>query len=66
VFHCASGKDRTGMVAALVLTLLGVPEDDIATDFALTELATTGLIADWRAAYPGRELVWRGYGRAPV
>ena len=27
VFHCASGKDRTGLLAALLLTLLGV--DDV-------------------------------------
>jgi protein-tyrosine phosphatase len=65
VFHCASGKDRTGLLAALVLSLLGVAEDDIAADFALTELATERLIADWKAAYPTRTLNWPGYGRAP-
>ncbi|MFE4519003.1 tyrosine-protein phosphatase [Kitasatospora sp. NPDC056783] len=65
VFHCASGKDRTGLVAALLLTALGVSEDDIAADFALTELATPHLVADWHAAHPGRELRWPGYGRAP-
>ncbi|MBD0693613.1 tyrosine-protein phosphatase [Streptomyces sp. CBMA123] len=65
VFHCASGKDRTGLIAALVLTLLGVSEDDIAADFALTERATPHLIADWHAAHPGRTLGWPGYGRAP-
>jgi len=27
VFHCASGKDRTGLLAALVLSILGVPEE---------------------------------------
>jgi protein-tyrosine phosphatase len=37
VFHCASGKDRTGLLAALVLALVGVAEDDIVADFALTE-----------------------------
>lgn len=66
VFHCASGKDRTGLLAALVLALLDVPDEQIAADFALTELATERLIADWRAAYPGRELRWPGYGRAPA
>ncbi|MFJ9947289.1 tyrosine-protein phosphatase [Kitasatospora sp. NPDC091207] len=65
VFHCASGKDRTGLIAALVLALLGVPEADIAADFALTELATPHLVADWHAANPGRALRWPGYGRAP-
>jgi protein-tyrosine phosphatase len=66
VFHCASGKDRTGLLAALVLALVGVAEDDIVADFALTELATDRLIADWQAAHPGRTLNWPGYGRAPA
>ncbi|MGW6915740.1 tyrosine-protein phosphatase [Kitasatospora sp. NPDC054939] len=65
VFHCASGKDRTGLIAALVLALLGVSEDDIAADFALTELASPRFVADWHAANPGRELRWPGFGRAP-
>lgn len=65
VFHCASGKDRTGLLASLVLALLGVAEDDVVADFALTELATERLIADWRTANPARTLKWPGYGRAP-
>ncbi len=66
VFHCASGKDRTGLLAGLVLGLLGVAEEDILADFALTELATDRLLADWRAANPGRTMGWPGYGRAPA
>lgn len=66
VFHCASGKDRTGLIAALVLTLLGVDEEQILADFALTELATARLAADWHAAHPGRTLRWPSYGRAPA
>ncbi|MFC0506279.1 tyrosine-protein phosphatase [Micromonospora costi] len=65
VFHCASGKDRTGLLAALLLALLGVDDDQIAEDFALTELATERLVADWHALHPDRTLVWPGYGRAP-
>jgi protein-tyrosine phosphatase len=65
VIHCASGKDRTGLVAALVVGLLGVAADDIAADYALTELATERLRADWRTAHPGRELIWPVYARAP-
>ncbi|MEU4337791.1 tyrosine-protein phosphatase [Micromonospora lupini] len=65
VFHCASGKDRTGLLAALLLALLGVDEEQIAADFALTELATARLVADWQALNPDRVLVWPGYGRAP-
>ncbi|CAM5368879.1 protein-tyrosine-phosphatase [Streptomyces tanashiensis] len=66
VFHCASGKDRTGLLAAVVLALLDVPDEEILADFALTELATERLIGDWRAAHPGREPRWPGYGRAPA
>jgi hypothetical protein len=39
VFHCTSGKDRTGIVAALTLDLLGVPDATIVADYALTEEA---------------------------
>lgn len=66
VFHCTSGKDRTGLIAALVLTLLGVDEEQILADFALTELATARLTADWHAANPGRTMRWPAYGRAPA
>ena len=34
--HCAAGKDRTGVVSAILLALLGVPRPVIAADFALT------------------------------
>lgn len=66
VFHCTSGKDRTGLIAALVLTLLGVDEQQVLDDFALTELATARLTADWHAANPGRTMRWPAYGRAPA
>jgi len=36
VFHCAVGKDRTGLLAALVLGALGVGHEVIAADYALT------------------------------
>ena len=34
--HCAAGKDRTGLVVAMVLSALGVPPDIVAEDYALT------------------------------
>jgi protein-tyrosine phosphatase len=37
VIHCAGGKDRTGLLAALLLHLAGVGDDDIAADYALSE-----------------------------
>lgn len=36
VIHCSGGKDRTGLLAALVHTALGVHEDDVYQDFMLT------------------------------
>jgi protein tyrosine/serine phosphatase len=39
VVHCIAGKDRTGVVSALTLALLGVSEDVIADDYTLSEVA---------------------------
>lgn len=36
VFHCAAGKDRTGVLAATILSILGVPDEDIIEDYTLT------------------------------
>jgi protein tyrosine/serine phosphatase len=35
--HCAAGKDRTGVVIALALALVGVKRDAIVADYALTD-----------------------------
>jgi protein-tyrosine phosphatase len=37
LFHCAAGKDRTGVAAALVLSALGVSDEQIVADYALTD-----------------------------
>lgn len=52
VFHCAAGKDRTGVLAALVLALLGVDEDTILGDYALTTDAMHQILARYRAENP--------------
>jgi protein-tyrosine phosphatase len=33
LFHCTAGKDRTGFAAAIVLRLLGVPEEHVVADY---------------------------------
>ncbi|MEU4212385.1 tyrosine-protein phosphatase [Streptomyces sp. NPDC026206] len=66
VFHCHSGKDRTGLLAMLVLALIGVHQDDIVADFTLTGLATERLVAEWHADHPDLTLKWPAYGRAPA
>ncbi len=35
LFHCMGGRDRTGMIAMLVLALVGVAPEDIAADYEL-------------------------------
>jgi len=37
VFHCTAGKDRTGVGAALLLTALGVPEEQVIADYRATD-----------------------------
>ena len=39
LIHCAAGKDRTGMLAALTHHLLGVHPDDMIADYLLTNVA---------------------------
>lgn len=36
-FHCAAGRDRTGVLAAMLLLVLGASDDDIVTDYARTD-----------------------------
>ena len=38
LFHCFTGKDRTGILAALLLGTAGVSRDDIAADYAVSQI----------------------------
>lgn len=42
VFHCSAGKDRTGVVAAFILTLLGVGHHEILEEYAITSQYLSG------------------------
>jgi protein-tyrosine phosphatase len=44
VFHCSAGKDRTGIISALILAFLGVPDEIIAADYALSAPAMVHII----------------------
>ena len=44
VFHCAAGKDRTGVLAAIVLSLLGVDESIIVADYHRTAASMDALM----------------------
>ncbi|MBA2668119.1 MAG: tyrosine-protein phosphatase [Trueperaceae bacterium] len=45
LFHCTVGKDRTGLVAALLLEALGVPRSAVVQDYALTHDRIDGVRA---------------------
>lgn len=45
VFHCTAGKDRTGLLAALVLGAVGVDRATIVSDYALTAAAMEHVLA---------------------
>jgi protein-tyrosine phosphatase len=48
VFHCSGGKDRTGVVAALVLRALGVADTAIVEDYALSEANLAEAVREYR------------------
>lgn len=70
VVHCLGGKDRTGLVCALLLRNAGVSEEDVVADYALSEERLAEVHAQWvNAARSPEERAFRGklgYSPAPV
>ena len=61
VVHCTAGKDRTGLIVALVLGLVGVPVTTIVEDYTLTAQYLVGTYLDevrQRAANNGIPWEW--------
>ena len=52
VFHCSAGKDRTGVLSALILAFLGVPDEIIVEDYSLSAAAMERLLERLKAEYP--------------
>ncbi|KAL1946463.1 hypothetical protein VTO73DRAFT_14567 [Trametes versicolor] len=55
IFHCTAGKDRTGVLAALLLKLAGVDDETIARDYALTRVGRE----------PAREMIMKRLSKVP-
>ena len=56
VVHCHGGKDRTGIVVALLLTIAGVPRETIIEDYTLSEAQLEPVHTAWlerTEPYPG-------------
>jgi protein-tyrosine phosphatase len=52
VVHCMGGKDRTGLVSALLLRLAGVDRETIGADYALSSANLAPVTAAWIEAAP--------------
>ena len=56
LIHCTAGKDRTGLVVALLLLTLGVPEETVLADYTMSNLFydhfRKGIIADLKQVAP--------------
>ena len=57
LFHCAVGKDRTGILSAFVYSILGVPDEDIIEDYALTAASMEAFIEGLKKDPKGWEMV---------
>jgi protein tyrosine/serine phosphatase len=56
VVHCYGGKDRTGMIVALALSIAGVPEEEIVADYFLTQERMAAWLAEQLADEPDASL----------
>ena len=60
LFHCAGGTDRTGIIAALVLGIAGVPSETIVEDYTLSARYLTEMyFAEWES--PEEGFTWETY-----
>nr|WP_255352472.1 tyrosine-protein phosphatase [Pseudonocardia sp. AL041005-10] len=70
VVHCAAGKDRTGVLVALVCAAVGVPREEITADYALSATRIDALFRKWTTAsgepMPGADELDRHRPRAEV
>jgi protein tyrosine/serine phosphatase len=56
VYHCAAGKDRTGVVSAILLSALGVGRDLIVADYALSQQNLDAIVERLQASDAYREM----------
>lgn len=62
-FHCAAGRDRTGVLAAMLLLALGADDDDIVADYARTG---DNMVAIMQRTAPVMGAMWKALGFDPA
>ena len=63
IYHCAGGKDRTGLITALLLGVAGVPDEIIAEDYGLTARYLVRRSYDADPELEARGYTWQDYQR---
>ena len=61
LFHCSAGVDRTGMIAALVLGISGVPPETIVEDYALSGRFMLARHLDDNPDISADDITWQEY-----
>lgn len=56
VYHCAAGKDRTGVISAILLSALGVADELIVADYALSQQNLDAIIERLNASAGYKEM----------
>lgn len=52
LYHCTAGKDRTGLVSVLLLSLVGVSQEDILADYQVSETYLAEIVRRIKTAMP--------------
>lgn len=68
LFHCVAGKDRTGIVSALLLESLGCSREDIFLDYLMTNMSTDHIRSRFleHASREVSDLAWEPVVRSDI
>ena len=58
LYHCTAGKDRTGLISALILSICGVSLSDIIADYQVTYTYNKKAVLELMAQYPDFPAAW--------
>lgn len=51
LYHCTAGKDRTGVISALLLSLAGVCKNDILYDYEISQIYLEAMLQQFSKSY---------------
>jgi protein tyrosine/serine phosphatase len=54
VIHCLAGRDRTGIVVAVILSAIGVPDDEIVADYVASDVELADDYVRFKGEHPDK------------